>query len=71
MPRATCLTQAFAAHILLKQYGYAATLRIGVMRNSAGAIIAHAWVESGEDIVVGGTHAEISAYTPLPELKRI
>src|SRR5262245_17094828 len=59
-----CLTQALAAQVLLKRRGYAANLRIGVSRTEGKQLQAHAWVESGDRVVVGG--GDLSRYSPLP-----
>ena len=63
VPRATCLTQALAAQILLSRRGYASRLRIGVARAPGARLRAHAWLESDGLIVIGG--AGVEAYTPL------
>ena len=60
----TCLTQALAAQLLLKRRGYPASLRIGVGQTTEKELVAHAWVESGDRVVVGG--GDLSRYTPLP-----
>ena len=52
VPRATCLTQALAASVLLRRHGHEATLRLGVARVEGG-LSAHAWVESGGRTVIG------------------
>ncbi len=67
----SCLTQALTGLILLNRHGHDAKLRLGVMKDPAKGISAHAWVECDGDIVIGGTHADISKYTPLPELSRL
>jgi len=54
IPGANCLTRAVAAEALLRSHGHDARLRIGVSKNEADALLAHAWVESGGDIVIGG-----------------
>ncbi|MCB0213695.1 MAG: lasso peptide biosynthesis B2 protein [Anaerolineae bacterium] len=66
--RATCLTQALSALILLRRYGHPATLKIGVALHEAKQFEAHAWVESQGLIVVGGTTSELSRFTPLPDI---
>jgi transglutaminase superfamily protein len=58
VPRATCLTQAIAAKRLLERNGFECELRLGVARTDDGLIRAHAWIERGEEIVVGGFPAE-------------
>jgi hypothetical protein len=65
VPVATCLTQALAGQILLTQHGEPALLRIGVAKNEAGKLEAHAWVESRGRIVIGAL-PELVRYTPLP-----
>lgn len=60
-----CLTQALATQLLLKRRGYPASLRIGVARIGGKQLEAHAWVESGNGIVIVGG-GELSRYTPLP-----
>jgi hypothetical protein len=57
VPRATCLTQALAAEVLLRAHGYPALVRIGVAPKDR-MIEAHAWVESEGRILLGGREAE-------------
>ena len=66
VPRATCLTQAFAAQILLTRQGYPASLRIGVAKGEGGQFQAHAWVETQGRVVLGGP--QFARFTPLPAL---
>lgn len=61
----TCLTQALTAQQLLQANGYPAELRIGVAKQADGKLLAHAWVESEGMIVVGGTAAELAAFSPF------
>jgi len=68
VPRATCLPQALAAEALLAQGGHPAEFRIGVVKSERGRLEAHAWVVSGDRIVVGGLQEGLSRYTPLPPL---
>jgi hypothetical protein len=63
VPRATCLTQALAAHILLNREGYASALQIGVSKDEKGAFEAHAWLESQGKVVIG--EHEAGKYAPL------
>jgi hypothetical protein len=53
VPRATCLTQALAATLLLVRHGHSATLRVGVAKNDDGSLSAHAWLESGGRTILG------------------
>ncbi len=59
VPRATCLTQALAAFVLLKSSTFPATFRIGVARNEFGNFEAHAWTESDGIVVIGGSKSEL------------
>lgn len=67
VPRATCLTQALTAQILLKRYGHPAELKIGVARGKAGELQAHAWVTSDGVVIIGGDEAELTQqYATFP-----
>jgi Transglutaminase-like superfamily len=68
VPAATCLTQALAGQILLAQHGEPALLQIGVAKNEAGNLVAHAWVESRGRIVIGDSR-ELFRYTRLPSME--
>lgn len=54
VPRATCLTQAMAARMLLSSYGHEANLRIGVLRKD-DELKAHAWLEKDGRVLIGGS----------------
>jgi hypothetical protein len=54
---ALCLPRALAAHAMLRRRGVASRLCLGVARDG-GALAAHAWVEIGNDKIVGGSEAE-------------
>ena len=66
-PRATCLTQALTAQVLVSRHGYEARLYIGVAKDREGRLEAHAWVESDGRIVVGDC-VDLSHFTALPPL---
>ena len=66
VPRTTCLAQALAAQVLLKQRDIPASLQIGVARDREGKLQAHAWVESGGRVLMGGTD---TVYIPLTVLE--
>jgi hypothetical protein len=68
VPAATCLTQALAGQILLAQHGEPALLQIGVAKNEAGKLEAHAWVESRGRIIIGDSE-ELFRYTRLPSME--
>jgi hypothetical protein len=63
IPGASCLTRALAAETLLRWHGHDACLRIGVSKDASKRLRAHAWVESGGQIVIGGD--EVQGLTPL------
>jgi hypothetical protein len=63
VPRATCLTQALALHVLLKRRKLQSRIRVGVAKDEMGFLEAHAWVESGDRVVIG--EPNLSHYTPM------
>jgi len=63
VPKATCLSEALAARILLGRRGHASRLHIGVARDEAKEFRAHAWLECQGAIVMGGSEA--ARYAPL------
>jgi Transglutaminase-like superfamily len=67
LPKATCLVQALALHLLLQQAGHQSSLHIGVDNGIGGRLEAHAWVESQDRVLIGGSN--ISKYTPLLALE--
>ena len=66
IPRANCLTQAVSAQLLLRRYGYASSLCLGVTRGARGEFLAHAWLERNGHISIGG--AQSAAFTRLTAL---
>ena len=67
IPKATCLTQALSAQLLLRQFGYDSRLCLGVARSPRGEFRAHAWLEHDGSIVIGGAEAA-AVFTRLPAL---
>ena len=63
VPGATCLVRALAGAHLLAAAGQRAEVFIGVRRR-AGALEAHAWLESGGQVVLGEVH-DLCSYRPL------
>lgn len=55
--RAVCLQQAFAALLMLRRRGLTATVHLGLAREGARDLKAHAWSRSGEVPVTGDAHA--------------
>jgi len=66
VPRSTCLVRALAAQVLLARDGHASQLRLGVARGPGRGFEAHAWVEGGGRILLGGPETE--RYAALPAL---
>lgn len=62
-----CLSNALAAEAFLARYGYAPVLRIGATLTS-GSLTAHAWVEQGGEVVIGGPESVVRQYSPFPNL---
>jgi hypothetical protein len=67
VPRATCLTQALAAQLLLAYYGHQSRLHLGVARGEQGEFQAHAWLEVDGRIVIGGR--QVDRFSRLPDLE--
>jgi Transglutaminase-like superfamily len=65
IPRASCLTQALALQSLLARAGESSRLRLGVAKDD-GKFEAHAWLESGGRVVIGGRDVDRFAQLPLP-----
>ena len=68
VPRATCLTQALSAQVLLAQAGHNSQIHIGVGKDQGSGFRAHAWVVHENEIVIGG--ADVDGYVPLVSLER-
>ena len=62
---AKCLARALTTEILMNQYGYDPKLCIGVAKEPAGELKAHAWIES-EGKVIMGQLKELSMFKALP-----
>ena len=61
---AKCLVRALATQLLLNRYGYEHQLYIGVVKSSADAIAAHAWIEYQGRVIVGRLN-NLSEFKPL------
>jgi hypothetical protein len=62
VPRATCLTQAITAQILLSRHNQQSKLKIGVMKDEE--FEAHAWLEIDDEIILGKSEKE---FVPILE----
>lgn len=60
----SCLPQALAAQAMLRRRGISSRLCLGVAHNE-GILAAHAWVEVGKDVIVGGP--DIAGFARLAE----
>jgi hypothetical protein len=70
VPRSTCLVRALAARSLCRRYGYPCRLQLGARRGDAGDLEAHAWLEIGDEVIIGGGEV-LGDYTPFsPARKR-
>src|SRR5215207_6673 len=63
---ATCLSRALAAQVLLARRGYPVLLHFGAVKEGE-RFLAHAWLESEGQVVIGGHMVE--PYTPLGTLE--
>ncbi|NCJ08052.1 lasso peptide biosynthesis B2 protein [Synechococcales cyanobacterium C] len=52
--KSNCLAQAIAAKRMLQRRGVSSTLYLGVNKDAAGELAAHAWVRCGEFWLTGG-----------------
>lgn len=59
----TCLVKALTAEVMLRRRKLPSTFRLGV-RPAGGTLVAHAWVESGGDVVLGAL-ADLASYQVL------
>ena len=60
-----CLTKALVAKWLLDRRGYCTQLRIGVKKAEQGQLEAHAWIERGPAIIIGGPRSVTQSYQLL------
>ena len=61
VPKATCLTRALTAQILLAGQNYSSNIKIGVSKTE-GNFEAHAWLEADNKIILGDSEID---YTPI------
>jgi hypothetical protein len=62
-----CLARALTMKTLLDMHNCPSTLMIGVDKNAAKQLEAHAWVEYEGHVVMGQLH-DLSRFKPLPSL---
>jgi len=63
--RSDCLLQAMAGSMWLDRIERTYKLNIGVRKNAAGGLEAHAWLTSGE-LVVTGNLPDLKEFSPMP-----
>ena len=66
-PQNPCLTQAVVVQRLLRRRGIPAELRIGVRKEQGATLEAHAWVEHGGEVVMGG-RGLAEDHVPFPSI---
>jgi len=64
LPKKPCLTQALVARWLLARGGQPAEMKIGVTFGDRRDLLAHAWLEQGGQVILGGADSP-ARYTPL------
>lgn len=67
VPRASCLTQALAGQYLLARGGKTSKIRIGIERGTGMQLKAHAWLVSGDYVVLGGPVRSFANYAHLTD----
>ena len=64
VPGVTCLVKAHVCSAMLNRFGYAAEIKLGVLKRSSD-LAAHAWVECDGRAVMGGSG---NRYVELPKV---
>jgi hypothetical protein len=59
--------QACAARALFSLRGYRVTIRVGVREAAEKGLAAHAWLMSGDHVVLGSAVDEFDAYRPIAD----
>ena len=65
LPFTTCLVNGLTGQYLLARNGYLSTLHIGVKKEFANTLAAHAWVTVDDQVVIGMLD-DLHTYTKLP-----
>jgi hypothetical protein len=61
--RSDCFPQVLAARAILRRYNCSSTIHLGVERAGDDALLGHAWLTCGGEVVTGGT--ELDRYTEV------
>jgi hypothetical protein len=49
-----CLAQSIAGKFMLKRRGVSSRLSLGMKKDAAGQLTAHAWLQEGNEVLLGG-----------------
>ena len=66
-----CLQEALVGQLLLTRGGVPVRLQIGVRKGPGGGLLAHAWLESDGDVLIGGPQSVVEGYTVLEDFDRV
>ncbi len=67
VPYSTCVSRALTAHFFLRRKGLSSLIRVGVA-SKGNSVVAHAWVLSGSEVVVGNEAGELDEYAPIADM---
>lgn len=67
VPLASCLTQALSGQYLLARKGMRSRIRFGVERRAGPDLRAHAWLLSGDRVVLGAVRGGMGGYHRLAD----
>jgi hypothetical protein len=62
-----CLAQASAGRALFALRGYRVTMRVGVRETGERQLLAHAWLLSGEEVILGSFIDDFQLYRPIAD----
>lgn len=68
--RMNCLPQALVGYKLLRQNKFDVKLKIGVMKNPGGHLVAHAWLEYQGEVILGNLQC-LGQFVPFSSLKLV
>lgn len=66
---ASCLVQACAVRAIIGLKGYGVTMRVGVRESGSGTIAAHAWLMSGDQVIIGDQAEHFQRYRKIVDYK--
>ncbi|MCU0907232.1 MAG: lasso peptide biosynthesis B2 protein [Rhodobacteraceae bacterium] len=68
VPDGSCLTQTIACQAILSWKGVPSTIAIGVRKDTAQALQAHAWLVWNDRVVLQGTAESVQAFSKILDL---